>query len=372
MDIDHAFCPLPWIHTSTDSIGNMRMCCMANVPQQSYLRRPDRTRFNAEVDKIPRNDKLLCGVRAEMVKGIRPRICQQCWSIENAGFRSNRLVAKDLLYPEVMQQAKDLTNDDGTIEPKDFPIKYYDLRLGNRCNCKCMICNEVNSSMWMGRVCDWSNGELETPYLKDMLQNIESVDRFYLTGGEPTINKAHWKLIDLLINEGHAKNVHLDYNSNCVYLTKDMLDKWSNFKFVHLGFSIDGIGEVHEMIRYPSKWATIEKNLNLFEEYSHPNTYAAISLTIQKFNILNAIDFFKWNIKNNFKKIRTVPHFNILLRPFELSIRRLDSEQKNNIKQEYETFYLWLKDNCPEEIYDEALTNFKGVINSMYCEDSLG
>lgn len=367
--VKHSFCPIPWIHTSMDSIGNLRLCCMANLAPFSYFRKEDQTRYNAEFDLLPRNHEYSKFVRSEMLKGNKSDMCRQCWVLEDAGLNSNRMSALEHSYPDEIYRAVELTEEDGTIDPKDFPIRYYDLRLGNKCNSRCIICNSENSSMW-GRLVDWSHGILETPYLKHLMKNSSTIDRMYFTGGEPMIGKNHWQLLDFFIEEGHAGHIALDYNSNGVVMTKNILDKWKHFKSVGVGFSVDGIGEVYEKIRIPSKWKTIEKNLQLFDDYGHSNTCASFAMTVLSLNILNIIDLFKWYYKKNFKRIYTNPHFNILSRPLDMDIRRIPLEQKHIIKKEYDKFYNWVDENCNEDEYiiNAIKTNFSGVINTMYME----
>lgn len=366
--IENSFCPIPWVHVSLDSLGQMRMCCLATRPPFSFLLREDKTRYCAAVDRVPRNNELLKTIRHQMLNGIRPSLCNQCWDVEKAGLMSNRRVCNSYTYPDVMERAVKLTEDDGTINPDDFPLKYYDLRLGNLCNCRCIICNGTNSSMW-GKRTDWSGGNFETPFMKDLIKNIDKIDRLYITGGEPTINKLHWKLIDLIIEKGFAKNIDLNYNSNGVYLTKEMLDKWSKFKFAGVGFSIDGMGEIFEKIRTPAKWEVVEKNLQLFDDYPDEGCIdGSFAMTVMTLNMLHIIDFFKWYSQKRYKRLRLEPHFNVLSRPPELDIRRMPEEQKLNIKKEYEKLYEWVKNNCQEDQHENLIENFKGLVNMMFLE----
>ena len=361
----NTFCPVPWNHYSVNSRGDLRVCCIGANKPFSYLYK-DGIQLNAERDLVPRNHELYKELRIAMLSGIEHPYCEQCWDRERNKLESNRDTYKDHFYPDVMEQAIKLTKKDGSIDVKDFPISYYDLRLGNKCNCKCITCNDINSSMWdNGKVTDWSGGNFETPYMKELISNLEYIDRIYLTGGETTIIESHWKLLDLLIEKGYNSSVALEYNTNGVVLTKKMLDIWGKFKSVGIGFSIDGMGEVFEKIRYPAKWSTIVKNLKLFEDHAHPNTYSSFAMTVSSINILNVLDFFKWHMSLNFKKIHQYPHFNVLYRPENINIRNIDKEQKLIIAKKYDEFYIWLKDNVPEYDYEKYKGNFAGVINSM-------
>ena len=224
MTIKHSFCPKPWMHTSMNNRGDLRTCCTINLLPFSFLTKEDETRYNAKTDLFPRNHKYTKILRASMLAGERHPMCRRCWEIEDAGLVSSRFAWQNYFFPGFEEKAIELTQEDGTIDPKDFPIQSYDLRFGNLCNSKCVICGPAISSMW-GEVTDWSDGNLENPYIQELLNSAEHITRLYVTGGEPMINKNHWRLIDTLIQKGHSKNITIDYNTNCVLLTKEMLDK---------------------------------------------------------------------------------------------------------------------------------------------------
>lgn len=366
--VENSFCPIPWVHSSTNGRGFIRVCCMINVSPFSFLKKDDGSNYRADKDRIPRNHEYSKTLRSKMLKGERAKRCRQCWVHEDSGMVSNRMAANIHFFPDLMGKAIKLTKEDGTIDPKDFPILYYDLRLGNRCNSRCIICNSNNSSMW-GKLVDWSEGKLEAPYIQEMIENSEHIQRIYLTGGEPMINKNHWQLLDLLIEKGHSKNITLDYNSNGVLMKESFFDRWKQFRYVGIGFSIDGMEETFEEIRYPSKWNNIVKNLRLFDDNATETMSASFAMTILSLNVLNTLDFFKWYYGQKYKRIQLEPHFNILSRPLQWDIRRMDLEQKQNVKKQYMKFLDWLRENCEDHPeYEGVRANFKGIINAMYME----
>jgi len=363
LKINKTFCPLPWIHSSVNSIGDIRICCICNHSPFSFLRRLDGTRKNAEKDTIPRNHILYKELRKSMLAGQKHILCSQCWNRELVSLDSNRQV-NNSFYPELIKKAIKLTSKDGSIKEKDFPIEYYDLRFGNKCNGKCIICDRANSSMWNNKIIDWS-GNLDTPYIKELIKNLQYINKIYITGGEPTIIKNHWNLLQIIIEKNHNNHIHLDYNTNGIVLTKKMLDTWKKFKNVRVGFSVDGINDTFEKIRYPAKWNIVKKNLELFEKYSHSNTFASFAITVCTENILNVIDMFKWYSQLNFKKIRLEPHFNILSSPQILDIRNMNIKEKKIIVKKYEEFYVWLDKYFSDNDITLVKQNFTGIINSM-------
>ena len=360
------FCPVPWIHSSTNSVGDLRVCCVCNVPPFSNLIDERGRRLNAANSLLPRNHPLYKEMRLSILTNKKHPLCKQCWDRERVGLLSQRKTSEEKFFPDVKEKAIKLTKEDGSIREKDFPIRYYDLRLGNKCNCRCIMCNKEDSSMWNRdeKITDWS-GNLDTPYLNNLIDDLKHVRRFYLTGGEATVNDNHWKLVDIILNRGHHKHITLDYNTNGVFLTKGMLEIWGKFQCIGIAFSIDGIGKVFEQIRTPAKWDVVKDNLLLFEKESYPNTYAGFAITASSINILNIIDLFKWYSQQGFKKIHLVPHFNILQHPVRLDIMRMDLEQKKEIIKDYEEFYKWIDDNLSLEDASKCKAPFKGMINMM-------
>ena len=362
--ISKSFCPIPWIQSGTDASGLMYACCEIVFSHSAYLMKDKTTYYKADVDIAPRNASVLKKLRSSMIVGKRSDLCRRCWDREAAGLGSRREGLLPL-YPDLLEKAIKLTQADGTINKRDFPIDYYDLRFGNKCNCKCIMCNEINSSMWAGKVTDWSNN-LNTPYIQELIQNAKYIKRIYFTGGEPTINSSHWKLVNTLIENRENDHIILEYNTNGVVLTKEMLSTWGKFLAVHLGFSIDGIGEIFEKIRFPAKWQTIEKNLKLFEEFSYPNTIAAFSITVSNINILNILDFFKWYSSLEMKKINLHPNLSKIYFPRKFDITRIPLDQKKFIKDEYEKFYTWLDNHFP---YPDIKKVFEGVIKTLFSNE---
>ncbi len=127
--VENTFCPIPWIHYSMNSLGDIRICCIGK--NKAYLRKY-KSQFNAKTDLVPRNHELYKEMRTSLLNGKQHPFCDQCWDRERNGLDSNRETFKDLYYPDLMEKAIKLTKEDGTIDVKDFPIKYYDLRLGNQ------------------------------------------------------------------------------------------------------------------------------------------------------------------------------------------------------------------------------------------------
>jgi sulfatase maturation enzyme AslB (radical SAM superfamily) len=137
------------------------------------------------------------------------------------------------------------------------------------------------------------NPRFETPGLwykkdelvfKELLGEVERLKRFYVTGGEPLLEPRFAEILDYLVSHGVAKNIEMELTTNCTVVDDDVLDKLAQFKSVLMTVSIDGVGPVQEYVRYPSRWATIEKNVRLLKR---PNFFLCAIAVVQSYNMLD-------------------------------------------------------------------------------------
>ena len=125
-----SYCVLPFIQQFVDTDKRILPCCIA-----------DRRRIGPEYKGTDSfNSDYLKKIRKQMLNGIRSPACRPCWDKEIVGFRSKR--------KKVNEQFSDWSfevEDDGTMITVP---QYYDLRPGNVCNLKCVMCNPRVSSKW--------------------------------------------------------------------------------------------------------------------------------------------------------------------------------------------------------------------------------
>ena len=135
------FCPIPWNFQAIRANGDVRVCCQANVTKnQGVIRKADGTAYNAGRDNLEeaRNADMMKAIRINMLKGQWSDECGRCQSEESNGLVSRRSY-ENQQWPMDIYQVINKTNNDGSIDPKDFPVIYYDLRFGNFCNLKCRM-----------------------------------------------------------------------------------------------------------------------------------------------------------------------------------------------------------------------------------------
>lgn len=346
------FCILPWMHLATSSTGNLRICCNS-TPGKNFVTKDDGTVYKIYKDNIQEawNSKTYQTIRKQMLNGERPEMCARCFKEEDVGIWSTRQA-----WNIKWKQEKEYT------EHTPFDIQYADIRLGNLCNLKCRMCNPYASNQWTK---EWQlihpdADKEEIEWLKhltwpedektweNLFSIVDSVKEIYLTGGEPTIIKAQYKLLNYCIQNNKAKDITLKYNTNLTNIPKELVDTWKNFKKIKLNCSIDAVGQLDRYIRYPSNWKKIEENFNIIQ--SLPNSIIEIHNTVQMYNILRLDEFIKWAKPYNHKI-----YFNILNHPEVLNIRVLPNHLK-----------LLAKDKLEQYI---DIPKVQGIIDYMIAED---
>lgn len=410
------FCILPWIHLSTRPNGHLRVCCTANASSAGATN--DKV-FGGEVGILKNidgkpanlnhtdlmsawNNGYMRGVRRDMLDGKIPNACTKCFKEEGAGHRSKRNWETEYWARRVnVDKLVAETAPDGAIEPK---IKYIDLRLGSKCNLKCIMCSPHDSSLWVGdwrklypqikneslrEVMQWSNNgkvdgasynwHVENPrFWEELYQQLPHLEQLYFAGGEPLIIDEHYELLNECIKRGEAHHIELRYNSNGLHLPEHLFDLWAQFKRVRFHFSIDSIHEMNTYIRYPSEWSTIERNLRRLDE-TPDNIEVTIACAVQVLNIFYIPEFIEWKLAQNFKKINPWPlgagliNYHFVYHPAMLNVKVLPKEFKAKVRAKLEAYTKvlaeWFKDK-PEFLANSyGVPRILGLAQFMESED---
>ena len=415
------FCALPWMHLSTRPDGNMRVCCTANASsvgatndkkhggQVGVLKTADGKPANLNNSDLMEawNNDYMKNVRTQMLSGQKPPACLKCYKEEAAGHRSKRQWETEYwLNRYTIEEIVGETAKDGSIPPK---IRYLDLRMGSKCNLKCIMCSPHDSSLWIKDWLDvyptienkdlkhtmgWDNkGKMhgatynwhkDNPTFWDQLyEQIPHMYQLYFAGGESTIIEEHYTLLEEVIRRGYAHKIELRYNSNGLEMPQRLFDLWNKFKRVRFHYSVDSIGEMNDYIRYPSKWDHTVKQFHLLD-----NTEDKIEVTtacaVQALNIYYVPDFIKWKLEQNFKKVNIWPfgagmlNYHFVYWPGHLNVKIFPQWFKDKVKAKYDSFYPWLEENwhltgAPDkETFmkaDYGIKRLNGMVKFMMSED---
>lgn len=415
-EISPTFCVLPWIHLSTRPNGHMRLCCTSNASsagafndqkhkgEVGILKKSDGlpANFNHTDLKTAWNAPYMKNIRQKMLKGEIPDSCTKCFKEEKTGYQSKRNWENKKWFEELnVKDIVDATQKDGSVSDK---IYYVDLRLGTKCNLKCIMCSPHDSSLW---VKDWNSlyPNIENKSLKELmswnnkgkvdgasynwykdnksfwaqlLAQIPNMKQVYFAGGESTIIHEHYELLKKCVEQGYAKNIELRYNSNGVELPDKLFELWSHFRRVVFHFSLDSIFEMNNYIRFPSKFSHLEKQLEKLDK-TPSNIVITIACAVQALNIYYLPDFIKWKLSKDFKKINVWPKgaglidTHLVYHPAFLNVKILPQEFKKQVVDKFEDFYTWLdsqmKSNSKFLNHPYGIKRLKGLCNFMLSED---
>lgn len=342
-----SFCTMLWNNVSADPAGNIKPCCIS----RDIIKKPDGTPYNLGRDKIVDfyNSPDYVEIRRKMLAGETVPGCSQCTQIESYGKQSKRIIT-NRNWPRVTIQTKTV------VEPK---IEYFDLRFGNLCNLKCRSCMPLNSSQLDNQVKEYPelkqfyresgfniNDWYETDIFdENLLSNLSHIKFLYITGGEPSLIKKNFELLEKLIATGYSKNISLMVNSNLTNDKTYFFDLLSEFKHTMFLASIDGYGKTQEYLRYPSDWDQIDKNIHKLVNRNADNINLHVSPVVQIGNLNTIIDLFEYceAFNRNAGKLVIDIFINVLENPSYLNIINLPLDYKIQCWNKIDE---WVKTSC--------------------------
>jgi hypothetical protein len=384
----NTFCALPWIHLSTRPDGSARVCCTANASsvgptndkehggQVGVLKNAEGkpANFNTATLQEMWNNDYMKNVRTQMLNGEVPPSCVKCFKEEAAGHRSKRQWETEYWAQRIdLDERIAETGEDGSVDQK---LYYIDLRMGTKCQLKCVMCSPHDSSAW---VPDWQKlyPQIENEALKETMvwdnkgknfgasynwhknnqefwrqlyDQIPHMKQLYFAGGESTIIEEHYELLEKCVEMGYAPNIELRYNSNGLEMPDRLFELWDQFQRVRFHFSIDSIHEMNDYIRYPSKFSDIEAQLDRLDQ-TGDNIEVTVACAVQSLNIYYLPDFIKWKLSKNYRKINPWPlgagliNYHFVYMPAHLCVKSLPNWFKQKVQDKYEEFYPWLEEN---------------------------
>ena len=342
------WCPLPWTHLGVKNNGDLRMCshsqsagkgntllCNNNIPLTVY--------DLSSVDVA--NCDTLKDVRRDMLKGKWPTQCKRCKDESLAGTNSRdqweTARHKDSFTKEM---ALSMTDPDGSVNTSNW--QDFDLRIGNECNLRCVMCFAGEASKWFdvheeilgwdyfvvdGKKYDLSTSKNAFGWSKDkknidaLIENSNGLLKIKFGGGEPLLIKHHRHLLESLIAAGHSSRMELEYSSNLTFFPPDLFTMWKHFKNIRICGSIDAVGLANEAIRYHTKWDAVVDNLRMLDE-TGDNIHIFLSTTISILSLEHYGPLLSWIDDQRYNKIRdTVSH--LVYNPKYFNIGLLDNDQ---------------------------------------------
>lgn len=320
------------------------------------------------------------------------------------------------------------TEKDGTIpDTSKVPLLGADIRLGNLCNQKCRMCYPGESTSWYQEWFDTfqyrhviyegfkskklpkftgpgntkltigldSNDKADIiehqvldnedtvnanvivtnttdPYawtdskvlFEKLSEKSPNVNHIHMSGGEPLMIIQHYEFLQGYVDNGQAKDIVLNYNTNLSNIPQRALDLWQHFKLIEIRASVDAPGKINEYIRFPSNWEIVLRNLRLLTKVKKEkkiNLSLEIITTVQLYNVFylrELVDEFTQkhdDIEINHMVLHMLhnpPYFNITTLPS--SVKEIVTRKLEKIGQE-------------TGVWEEEI---QGVINHMCRKDT--
>lgn len=402
MNRSKTFCPLPWMHIATRPNGDVRVCNTANASgagndddKTAGLVKQDGIAMNLRDHTIEEvfNSYHLRKTRIQMLNGEIPDSCRKCFIEESKGIKSKRFWETEVWNKELdFDKLIASTHKDGTV-PVNIP--YFDIRPGNMCNLKCVMCSPHDSSSWIK---DWklqyekyTDPNLKADqdwdpkfdytwykkgsFIETMKSQAKNIRELYFAGGEPLMIPEHFAILKYMVDTGNAEHIRIRYNTNGTFINDNLIEIWSHFEEVRVNFSIDAYREKNDFIRFPCKWQEIENNLRRFDEDTTDNVVVNIATAVQALNVMYLDELVKWKMEANFKKINLEPYgagligMHLVYFPSYLNVKVLPQSVKDQVAERITTFIESQKHNLHfnKSLYGKQ--RWEGLISFMNSED---
>ena len=234
--------------------------------------------------------------KEQFANDIWPTECVRCQEVERESPSSVRIHA--------------LALDEAETNPNYLQVGGV---LDNICNAACMTCSP-NCSTRIGAlqgrtfpIVDNSNRFWELPQ-----QHIRHLD---INGGEPSYSKNYRRLLQNL--PPNLKTLRLNTNANTVL--EELVDLTNRGIEVTVTVSCDGIGAVHNLVRWPIPWETFYKNLM---------TYKSMPIKLNLWTTVSVLNLHDLPNIQAFAQEHQIDHgYAYLKEPKELDVNNKNTEE---------------------------------------------
>ena len=218
-------------------------------------------------------------------------------------------------------------------------IESLELSPSSKCNLVCKMCSPSYSTAWEHMI---KKNKLDIKIINNKTLSIDQVfanvdisnlKLIKYLGGEPFIMPETEELFKFLDKQNIIQNINFETATNATVFPKKLFKYLKRFNKVFIEFSIEGIGEVGEYIRYGTPWKIIDKNIKKWIEHKINNMELSTFTTVQAYNIHHIHDIKKYAKENNLKfysSVLRVPEYlsiNVLSKNYINKIKNIDNEK---------------------------------------------
>jgi len=286
----HAWCVNADHAMSANNDGSTKICCMISNDENMSLGNNTIQENFQQIEFVK--------IREDLQNGIRNEKCRLCWEEEDAGRKSKRVRDNEKYIGNIANGGEPFTG-----------LAKFELNLGNTCNLKCRTCAPHSSSTWMQEYYDTHQYKMppnttfkiyaqemkkyhqtfddDSSFWADLENNLHTIKQFDFYGGEPFMSKKMWRTLQMAVDKGYSKDIEVHYATNATHWPTENIEMLKYFKHLNLNFSIDGIGDKFEYIRYPAVWEEAKTNMLKAKEFAktHHDIHVSWCHTISNMNI---------------------------------------------------------------------------------------
>ena len=305
-----------------DGTGRVKPCCRFLEDHRPKNHTLDNHSIQDIFDSDFQND-----LRERVLRGERLEGCRRCYEEEDNNKKSLRMRLNE--HTKVGEKHVD-TNDN--------KLEYLELSLSNDCNLMCRMCDSRYSHKLFDEEQEYhgktfSKTKRTKANLDSIYPHLKDMKYIKFTGGEPLIIPDHWTLLEYAVEKGYAKNIRLNYSTNCTVFPKQkIVDIWKEFDHIELAVSLDSIvKEENEYQRHLTKHSQALANIEKYVEVADEVGMTVLARpTITIYNAYHLPETLEWL---DDRKVRLNPTH--LTYPLYLSVTVLPENQKDIIRNKY-------------------------------------
>jgi len=366
--MEGGFCSFPFTNVRSQANSGYIPCCWSKrikdadtrEVKKEYLKYPNDTTplggwFEGDFQTHLRKVMLAGEVKNDAIASL---YCSRCTDRENVQGESPRTLQTDI---GIARRIRESFDDEGNMRKRNRIISFELNIWGVPCNLECYECNPEDSTTRKKRVKELvednlflgdelglknkaknvdikkENKEQFYKIIKELVDNVDIIKKLSFCGGEPMLMTNHFELLDAIIATGHAKNIDLLYVSNMTLFTVEKMKKYLDaFNWVHIQWSVNGIGAINNYLRYPTDWDTTTANVRSVKSYLESAGIGEIRATFTPtvMSVPTIKETFEFLEAEGLKQRESNGKFMIYNRvenPKMLRVRNIPDEVKNRI-----------------------------------------
>ena len=150
---------------------------------------------------------------------------------------------------------------------------------GKICNLACSTCDEHASTRWQAV----KNLPIVSNAFNTTINDLDftGIESIIIGGGEPILHKSTHEILEKFKNTDMRFHIHFN---GTVKPSLEFLKTCSYYKRISICFSIDGVGDHFEYLRWPAKWTKVDSNVKWIVEHAPTNINFGVNITVSVLN----------------------------------------------------------------------------------------